>query len=29
VNKGEGHKILPMNQSKYLRLHFTENWALN
>jgi len=29
VNKTEGHKILPMKQSKLLRLHLTENWARN
>jgi len=29
VNKTEGPKILPMNQSKCLRLHLTENWAPN
>jgi len=28
VNK-TGHKILPMNQRKCLRLHLTENWAPN
>jgi len=25
MNKTEGPKILPMNQSKFLRLHLTEN----
>jgi len=29
VNKTEGPKFLPMKQSKGLRLHLTENWALN
>jgi len=29
VNKAEGHKILPMKQSKCLRSHLTENWAPN
>jgi len=29
MNKTEGHKILPMNQSKFLRLHLTENWTPN
>jgi len=29
VNKTEGPKILPVNQSKCLRLHLTEKWALN
>jgi len=29
VNKTEGHKILPMNQSKCLRLHLIENFATN
>jgi len=27
VNKTEGHKILPMKQSKCLRLHLIENFA--
>jgi len=29
VNKAEGLKILQMDQSKYLKLHLTENWAPN
>jgi len=29
VNKTEGPKILPTNQSKCLTLHLTENWARN
>jgi len=29
VNKTEGYKILPMNQSKCLRLHLIENFAPN
>ena len=29
ANKTDGHKILPMNQSKCLRLHLTEKWAPN
>jgi hypothetical protein len=28
VNKAEGHKLIPMEHSKSLRLHLTENWAL-
>jgi len=28
-NKTEGPKILPVNQSKCLRFHLTENWAPN
>jgi len=28
VNKTEGPKIVSMKQSKGLRLHITENWAL-
>jgi len=27
MNKTEGSKFLPMNQSKCLRLHLTENWT--
>jgi len=29
VNKTEGPKFVPMKQSKYLRLHLTENWVPN
>jgi len=29
VNKTEGPKFVPMKQSKGLRLHLTENWALS
>jgi len=29
VNKTEGPKILPMKQSKGLKLNLTENWAPN
>jgi len=29
VNKTEGPQIVPMKHSKSLRLHLTENWALN
>jgi len=29
VNKSEVPKLVPMKQSKALRLHLTENWALN
>jgi len=28
VNKTEGPKFVPTKQSKGLRLHLTENWAL-
>jgi len=29
VNKTEGPKFVPKKQSKGLRSHLTENWALN
>jgi len=29
VNKTEGTKFVRMKQSKGLKLHLTENWALN
>jgi len=29
VKKSEGPKFVPVKQSKGLRLHLTENWALN
>jgi len=29
VNKTKGPKFVPLKQGKGLRLHLTENWALN